>query len=68
MRTDTNKALVAKLYTLLKERIVRLELFPGQRIGLRDVAQEFGVSQIPLRDALNHLSKDGLIREVPWRG
>jgi DNA-binding GntR family transcriptional regulator len=53
---------------LLKERILNGELVSGQRIWAADLADEFGVSLIPVKDALLILQGEGLIINVPRRG
>jgi len=65
---ELKRNLVDQLYSLLKERIITLGLEPGARLTLQDLAQEFEVSQTPIRDALMRLSKDGLVRFVPAVG
>ncbi|MFC4336102.1 GntR family transcriptional regulator [Salininema proteolyticum] len=49
-------------------RIVHLEYRPGQRIVERDLAEELGLSRIPLREALNRLEVDGLVTKVAGQG
>lgn len=44
------------------------ELGPGQRLVERRLAQEYGVSHIPIREALTSLAEDGLIERLPRRG
>ena len=68
MGTEINKTLVAHIYSALKEKIVGLELSFGQRIDLKIISSEFGVSQTPIRDALNRLARDGLVTENPRKG
>jgi len=54
-------SLVDQLYDIIKERIVSLQLKLGEKIDVQKLVEEFGVSQTPVRDALNRLSQDGLI-------
>jgi DNA-binding GntR family transcriptional regulator len=53
--------LVDQLYEIIKERIVSLQLKLGEKIDVQKLAEEFGVSQTPVRDALNRLSQNGLV-------
>lgn len=54
-------SLVDQIYDIVKERIVSLQLKLGEKIDVQKLAEEFGVSQTPIRDALNRLSQNGLI-------
>lgn len=54
------------VYSDLRERIMRGELPPGQRIVIRHVADRHGVSDIPVREALRLLEKDNLIVCQPY--
>ena len=54
-------SLVDQLYDIIKERIVSLQLKLGKKIDVQKLAEEFGVSQMPVRDTLNRLSQNGLV-------
>ena len=41
---------------------------PGDRLVERRLAQEFGISHIPLREALARLTEEGLVERLPRRG
>jgi DNA-binding GntR family transcriptional regulator len=41
---------------------------PGHRLVERRLAQEFGISHIPLREALARLTEEGLVERLPRRG
>jgi len=43
-------------------------LRPGERLRQQTVAGVFSVSRIPVRDALNALESEGLVRSTPRRG
>lgn len=57
-----------QVYQALRERIITLGLEPGARLIERDLAAEFEVSRIPLREALQRLAGDGLVTTVPGQG
>jgi len=52
----------------LSEEILREELAPGERITETAVAERFGVSRGPVRDAFKLLEQDGLVTILPRRG
>ncbi|TVY04338.1 GntR family transcriptional regulator [Cohnella terricola] len=45
----------------LRESIVRGELYPGYRLLVLEIANELGISQAPVREALERLKQEGLI-------
>jgi DNA-binding GntR family transcriptional regulator len=53
---------------LIRDRIVRGELAPGDRLVERALAEELGVSRVPVREALNLLKGEGFVQDVPRRG
>lgn len=59
-----NSNLWDKTYMILKERIVRREFKPNQKLLIPELAMQLGVSRTPIRDALNRLEMDGLVKTV----
>lgn len=53
-----NRTLSQKVYDQLKQKMMTAELLPGQRISLRSVASQLGVSLMPVRQALWQLERD----------
>jgi len=49
----------------IRRRIVSGELAPGSRLGQAQLAEELGVSRIPVRDALLQLAAEGLVTLRP---
>jgi DNA-binding GntR family transcriptional regulator len=67
----TNEAPRSNSETLanaLRKRIIDGELEPGQRLGEVQLASEFGVSRIPLREALRELAAEGFVRSEYYGG
>ncbi len=54
-----------RIYDDLRQRILSLDLPPGTNLLRAELAREYDVSQTPLRDALQRLDQDGLIRIYP---
>ena len=52
----------------LREAIVSGELASGAKLRQVELAQRFGVSTTPVREALAQLERDGLVRSHPQRG
>ena len=56
------------VYTTLRESIIRCELGPGTRLVIDDLARQFKVSIIPVREALRFLQSEGLVLSVAHVG
>lgn len=63
-RTD----LAQQTYQVLKDRILRRQLRPKERINVDEIAQRLGVSRTPVTDALKRLAGEGLVDIQPRRG
>jgi DNA-binding GntR family transcriptional regulator len=53
---------------ILLKRILDGEYKPGDRLVELQIAQEFGVSQAPVREALRELEALGFVESEPYRG
>jgi DNA-binding GntR family transcriptional regulator len=60
--------LTARVHDILRQKILSLELVPGQRLSVRDLASAMGVSSTPVKAALDRLSAEGIVRMEPRRG
>ena len=58
----------AELAAALADEILRSRLAPGQRLDEQELAQRFGVSRTPVREALGQLAATGLVEHRPRRG
>lgn len=56
------------IYRAVRERILRNEILPGSRLVLRELANSYDSSDIPVREALRMLERDGLVEMLPYRG
>jgi GntR family transcriptional regulator, rspAB operon transcriptional repressor len=52
----------------LRQAIVRGELVGGERLNPAEIAERLGVSQTPVREALQLLASEGLVRNDSFRG
>ncbi|MBB4276183.1 GntR family transcriptional regulator [Rhizobium mongolense] len=60
-RTSTSR----QLYDVLRGRIISLDLPPGMHLSRSEIALAYGVSQTPVRDALQMLEAEGLVVVYP---
>lgn len=57
------------VYETIKERVLRRQYRPGQRLVTADLSSELGVSKMPVREALQRLeAATGLIKLIPHKG
>ena len=52
----------------LRIAIVTGEFKPGQQLKMSELISMFGTSQMPIREALQQLQGEGLVRIIPHRG
>jgi DNA-binding GntR family transcriptional regulator len=62
------RTVTEQVLSQLRQLIMSGALLPGTRIDQGDLAQRFGVSVVPVREALARLQSSGLVRIVPHRG
>jgi DNA-binding GntR family transcriptional regulator len=54
-----------EVYTRLKHQIICAKIVPGERISIRQIAEAFGVSTMPVREALRKLQAEGYVQFEP---
>lgn len=52
----------------VRNAIVTGKLKPGEQVVQSQLASQLGVSRAPIREALNRLEEEGLVRNLPYRG
>jgi DNA-binding GntR family transcriptional regulator len=68
---DTEPNFKRKAYAALKRAIVEMDVYRSRsdvRLDERKLAQEFGISRTPVREAMAQLEREGFVRSVPRRG
>lgn len=55
----------SRVYDDLRQRILSLELPPGTALFRAELASRYEVSQTPIRDAMQRLEQDGLVKIYP---
>ena len=68
MSLKNRQNMAEEIATYLSEKIIRMELTPGERILEAKIAEELAVSRSPVREALRILEKYQLIELIPRRG
>ena len=58
-------SLADQVYTMLKEQILSGQLKGGMKIPEEQLAEQFGVSRTPIREAIRRLSEYGLVTIKP---
>jgi DNA-binding GntR family transcriptional regulator len=64
-RLDRSRQAAPQVFEQLRETIISLELAPGTVLSRAELAERFGVSQTPIRDALLRLGEEGLVDIFP---
>jgi len=68
LKLENYELLSQKVYHVLKNAIVRGELAPNSKLILTEIAKSLGVSNTPIREAINKLVSEGLIKIIPNKG
>jgi DNA-binding GntR family transcriptional regulator len=73
MSTHTDVApsglsLAEQAYRMLRDRLIMLDIAPGDPLNEGQLAAEFGFGRTPLREALKRLETDHLVVSYPRRG
>jgi DNA-binding GntR family transcriptional regulator len=56
------------IYLALRERILSNDIEPGTRLKVRELGHQHQSSDIPVREALRMLERDGLVETAPYVG
>jgi DNA-binding GntR family transcriptional regulator len=57
-----------QIYAVLKERIIAQKYPPGSKIDPSQLREEFGVSNTPIKNVLDRLTGEGLIKTIARKG
>ncbi|MFN2227989.1 MAG: GntR family transcriptional regulator [Anaerolineae bacterium] len=63
-----HRTLSDAVFHRLRDAVIDGRLAPGQWLRQEALAQEFGLSQMPVREALRRLVAEGLAERIPYRG
>ncbi|MBV2186371.1 MAG: GntR family transcriptional regulator [Rhizobium sp.] len=68
MEKEQDDTIASRISRALAERIIHGELTPGARLAQDHIAEEFGASHVPVREAFRRLEAQGLVVSIPRRG
>ncbi|RMH86211.1 MAG: GntR family transcriptional regulator, partial [Actinomyces sp.] len=68
MTASDSTSLTERAHAALRRRITRLELAPGELVRLDELSDELGIGRTPVREAVQRLEREQLVRVVPRRG
>jgi DNA-binding GntR family transcriptional regulator len=61
-------SLKERAYSIIRSRILNGEIEPGVRIREDLLAEEISMSRTPVREAINQLAAEGLVKNIPRKG
>jgi len=64
-RLDRDRQAAPQVFDRLRGMIISLQLPPGSSVSRAALAEQFGVSSTPIRDALMRLDEEGLVEVFP---
>jgi DNA-binding GntR family transcriptional regulator len=68
IRIDNHMTLRERIVETVRNAIVNGQLAPGTRIAEPELAEKFGISRTPIREAFRQLESEGFITVVPRKG
>ena len=57
-----------KAYEIIRNKILMCEIMPGELLDQNALAQEIGISRMPVREAISLLQQEQLVRIIPRKG
>jgi len=63
-----SQTLVDVAYKALKKDITERAYRPGQKIIVRELHEKYGISETPIKQAINRLITEGLVESIPRKG
>jgi DNA-binding GntR family transcriptional regulator len=64
----SHEPIARRISKALRQAIVTMRVMPGEMLSEQEIAQHFGVSRQPVREAFIKLAEAGLVRVLPQRG
>lgn len=63
-----DRPVASQIYGFVRDAIINMELLPGQMISETALAEKFGVSRTPVREAIIQLANIDFVNVLPQRG
>ncbi|TJY39848.1 GntR family transcriptional regulator [Cohnella pontilimi] len=60
--------LTTQVYNVIRRKILGGKYSAGEKLDIHKLAEEFGVSRSPVKDAINQLVHEGLVEIIPRKG
>lgn len=67
-KLEPNALVGEQVFDAIHRSIINGELKAGERLRIRNLAEQLGTSVMPVREALRRLEEGGLVETVPYRG
>ncbi|MGW1681988.1 GntR family transcriptional regulator [Saccharopolyspora sp. NPDC002376] len=67
-RSSRGESLVEHVRRLILEDIIQVKVRPGTLLQLTELAERYGVSRTPVREALGLLERQGLVTAIAFKG
>ena len=67
-RTDAERSLTDRAYVALEEMLCTLRIEPGTVLSEGALSETLGIGRTPVREALQRLAREGLVKVLPRRG
>jgi len=68
LKMQSHELLSQKAYRIIKEAIIRGEIKSNAKLTIHEIAQYMGISKTPIREAINKLGSEGLVKLIPNKG
>lgn len=66
--SEKKDSLKEKAYRIIKNKIIRCQYLPGDFLNEKALIEEIGASRTPIREALNKIEQENLVKIIPKRG
>ena len=65
---ERHQTLREKILETIRDAILKGSLKPGERVSEPDLAERFGISRTPIREAFRQLESEGYLEVIPRKG
>jgi DNA-binding GntR family transcriptional regulator len=65
---ERHQTLREKILETIRDAILKGSLKPGERVSEPDLAERFGISRTPIREAFRQLESEGYLQVIPRKG